>query len=311
MESTNPRVRLPLSLSARTEAAEAPEPWPRSLGSTLASISRSGEVAALLVPGGLELQHIASGKKTFIDAPSPVRFGFGAGGLWLLAGGALYWMSEKGRCIAERFVGGGPGPLWVSRGALPSCLVQSGERIELVELYDGDLFVSPVGQRLATGERAVPVGPRLLLVGGPEQLRSEHVERGNVWRMKTPAGAQLRAATSLFGGSAVAAVLAGPILSQLWVIGPRGDVRMRLRIPRPDLCAFAEDRGIVVVAAGRTACAIDLLGGPTRYWAETPFIPHALDICSRARGLVFAQHAAHRARVWHAPFHRIFRRSDL
>lgn len=308
MESTNPRVRLPLP--ARAEAAQVLESRPRSSGSTLASISRSGEVAALLVRGGLELRHIASGKKTFIDAPSPVRFGFGAGGLWLLAGGALYWMSEKGRCIAERFVGGGPGPLWVSRGALPACLVQSGERIELVELYDGDLFISPVGRRLAPGERAVPIGPRLLLVGGPEQLRSEHVERGNVWRMKLPAGAQLRAATSLFGGSAIAAVIAGPIFSQLWVIGPRGDLRMQLRVPRPDLCAVAEDRGMVVIAAGRTACAVDLLGGPTRYWAETPFIPHALDVCSRARDLVFAQHAAGRARAWHAPFHTIFRRAD-
>src|SRR5690606_18757039 len=106
-------------------------------------------------------------------------------------------------------------------------------------------FATNLAGRVTAGERAVPIAPRQLIVGGPEHIRSVHVERGPRWHIALPAGGELRAATSLFAGTAVAVVVAAPI-SELWVLGVGGELRLRTPIPRPDRWAIAEDRGVVI-----------------------------------------------------------------
>lgn len=282
---------------------------PSSERATLISVGRTGSIAGLMKAGGVELVRIEDRERQLIDAPAPAQFGFGAGGLWLLAGGALYWMSEAGRCIAETFVGDRDSELAVSRGALPAAVLRAGDgQLQLVELFDGELFASDIDWVQAQIDSPVvkPIGPRTLAVGGPETLSLVHADRGQLWSHMLPTGGALRAATALFSGRSIAAVIDGP-RPLLWVLKPTGEPLMGLDICRPDVCAVAEDRGIVFAGTGRTLCAIDLLDEGRVYWAEVPFVADAMDTCARGREIVLAQRVGDHARVWHAGFAEVFK----
>jgi len=262
-----------------------------------------------MLAGGFELVRIDTRERTFVDSPAPAQFGFGAGGLWSLAGGALHWMSEAGRCLADNFVGDGASGLAVSRGALPAVTLSVGDdRLQLVELFDGELFATDIDWVRAQFVSPIvqPIGPRTLAVGGPEALCLVHVDRGTLWSHMLPAGGSLRAATALFAGTSVAAIIDGP-RPVLWVLSPTGEPLLGIDICRPDVFAVAEDRGVVLLGTGKTLCAIDLLDDGRIYWTEVPFVPDALDTCGRGREIVLAQRIGDRSRVWHAGFVEVFR----
>lgn len=274
----------------------------------LVSVGRSGATAAYIRPGGIELVRIEDRERTFIDAPAPAQFGHGGGGLWLLAGGALYWIDERGRCRADRFVGDGASGLAISRAALPGAVFRGADgQLQLAELYDGELFVTDIDwvRGHVVSPNIQPIGPRTLAVGGPGALRLIHVERGLMWTHMIPAGGVLRAATALFSGRSIAALIDGPCPT-LMVFSPGGEPLMSLDIVSPDVWAVAEDRGVVIVGRGSSLRAIDLLDGGRVYQAQLPFIPDAVDTCARGRELAFAQRIGDRARVWHAGFADIF-----
>jgi hypothetical protein len=303
-------------MSGRMSMSEATRIWSVSgifasahERATLISVGRSGTTAGLMKAGGFELVRIESRERKFVDAPAPAQFGFGAGGLWLLASGSLHWMSESGRCVAESYVGDGGGGLAVSRGALPAAVFRAGDgRLQLLELFDGELFASDidwVGAQIAYPS-VIPIGPRTLAVGGPEALCLVHVDRGKLWSHLLPTGGTLRAATALFSGTSVAALIDGP-RPLLWVMSPSGEPLMGMDVCRPDIWAVAEDRGLIFIGTGRILCAIDLLDDGRKYWAEVPFIPDALDVCARGREIVLAQRVGDNARVWHAGFVEVFK----
>lgn len=276
--------------------------------STLVSVGRSGATAVYIQPGGIELVRIEDRARIFIDAPPPAQFGFGGGGLWLLAGDALHWMDERGRCLAECFVGDRASALAISRSALPAAVFCGGDgRIKLVELYDSQLFSTDIDwvRGHVVSPHIQPIGPRTLAVGGPGALYLIHIDRGLMWSHLIPAGGALRAATALFSGRSIAA-LVGDREPTLMVMSPGGEPLLDLQLGRTDIWAVAEDRGIVFCGSGAVLRAYDLLDSGRVYEAELPFVPDAIDTCARGRELAFAQRVGDRARVWHAGFTDIF-----
>ena len=141
------------------------------------------------------------------NAPA-VDFGFAPGGFWLLANQLVHWMTEDGRSLHETVVGSRRA-LRPSRGVLPSCILSGSDarvgsdpapaaantansganpELDIVELYDGQLFAFPLLLGSRSGESVFPIGPRLVCVANRKQIRLAHLERGTIFQTALPHG---------------------------------------------------------------------------------------------------------------------------
>ncbi len=316
---------------------------------TLASISRSGKIAAFRRRGAVELCHLDGHKRVLIDTDSaepaygqarsaksakktatttinstalangdggtPVDFGFGIGGFWLLANQLIHWMSEEGVIVHEAVVGPHPVRLQPARATLPSCILSDlhlttppsavTRNVDTVDLYNGQLFAFPLLLGSAPNEQLFPIGPRLVCVAGPGSLRVTHLERGTLFEHALPPGTTVRGLAPVLDDSGLAVVLSGQA-PQVWLLNTRGTRLITVPCPRPDQIAIAEARGVVVIANHRTLCSIDLTDPRSIRWAETPFSIHSMDICAQGKEMVFARIHGKSIRCWQARYSTVF-----
>ncbi len=240
-----------------------------------------------------------------IDAPGHADFGFGASGLWVLAGGFVHWMTEEGRSLHDSQVGDQVTKSLPARCSLPSCLLL-GRVVELCELYDGQLFCFPLVLGTRPGEHLFPIGPRLLAVSTPETLRITSLERGTIFKHDAPKASPVVSVTPMYGGYAVVIVFGGES-PQVWAITASGEFLVKQPIAQPDRIAVAEDRGLLVVATGQKLRAYDLRNSGEPDIAKVPFAFDDFDICARAMDLILAKQVGKQVRSWRVRFSEIFK----
>ena len=263
------------------------QPVPRTLAMT-----RSGRFVALRCPLGLELVD-ALGTQPRRLVPGPViDFGFVANELWLLGAGSVQRygvenLAPLGTAIAVAADATRLAPARAEAGAtvlVGQQLVEaSGDRAAVIDLAGGALY--PLG-----GRHVLSAGDSLAILDGG---RSER--RLIAWSAREP----VHGSTYLFGGRAIA-VLVGGQRPRLIVLTASGGLIHEVALPAAaDRVAFADRRGLAVLAHGeRELIAVDLRYGRIQLHGQAPFAVEDLAIDADARFLAYAGGT----QVLHGPF---------
>jgi len=149
-----------------------------------------------------------------------------------------------------------------------------GEPSLIAQAVDDKVSTTPIK---ATGALFPLSGRHLLAISS--ELRVIDASRGELLRLPVLDKSTPLAACSLFAGRAIAILTQGAGGTQFVVLHPTRGMLHQVAIPAPRCWAFAENRGIALVAAGDELIAIDLRYGriAERHTAPADIAELALD----------------------------------
>src|SRR6185437_11738488 len=139
----------------------------------------------------------------------------------------------------------------------------------------------------ATAAEVFALHGRRVLIAGTD-LRVIEVGRGELARMPREPG-KVRAAASLFGGRALAVLVASEPNPSFVVLRPTGGLVHKVAVPRAEQWAIAENRGLaLLVTDDRTIVTIDLRYGRVLNELEMPVPATAIAVDADGQFVAFA-----------------------
>ncbi len=250
------------------------------------AMSRTGRFVALRRPDGLDVvDALGTQPRRRIDGLVD-DFACVGPSLWVLTGGHVerYLLDGARRLEPDAMLGAGANQIRPSAGAESSTALVTGDRLWFVQgLHD-----TAVAEEVAAPHPACwPLGGRRVLVDG-DKVSVFEIGRGEIARWPHRLPGTIRDATPLFGGRVIALLVAGPT-ARLVVVRPSGELVHQIAVPDTSSWAFAEQRGIALLATGeRGLCAIDLRYGRIQAEGEAPSAIAALAMDADAQFVAIA-----------------------
>src|SRR5574338_977286 len=250
-------------------------------------MSRTGRFVALRRSGGLDVvDALGTQPRRRLDGAID-DFACVGPSLWVLTGGRIerHLLDGMRRLEPDVELGAGAARFVPAAGADATTAVVTGER---------SWFVQAAGDRVTVDDMAAEetqacwplIGRRLLVAG--DDIRVVETGRGAVARWSQRLPGTIRDAVSLFGGRAFAILLAGAP-PRLLVVRSSGELIHQIAVPDTRGWAFAEQRGVALLATGaRGLCAIDLRYGRVQAEGEAPDDIAALAIDADAQYVAIA-----------------------
>ena len=272
-------------------------------------MSRTGRFVALRAKESIDL----------VDAlgTAPRQTLSGAGVVDFACVGTMVWM--LGRRRLDRYLLDGARPLEPSlelsedaSGLLGSIgenahtAVVIGEHPVLANgLYER---VSAESIEVADDEKVFPLHGRRVLLAGKNNLRFFEVGRGEAGRAMLSDAGEVRAASALFAGRALALLTRDDNNDLFWVLRPNGSLIHKVIVPRAERWAVAENRGVAVIGSeDGNLVVVDLRYGRVQSEAAPPWAVADLDVDSDGQYVVLAgQPDAQGTPVMHVPATDLF-----
>lgn len=245
------------------------------------SLSRSGRYVASRVDDGIELiDAIGASPRLRLALDDVVDFACVGGALWVITAGTgaidryafdlrplrpSIPVDREAREIVPS--AGDSATTALIRGGRAVLALGVGDKVSTTPIDTiGALF--PLAGRNVL---AVAADLRLVEVG--------EAGRGELVRMPLGDKAVALAASTLFGGRAIAVLTRSARGAQFLVLHPKGGIVHRIAVPDPRCWAIAEDRGVAMIVAGDELMTVDLRYGNVtgRYVAPTAIAELALD----------------------------------
>ena len=250
-------------------------------------MSRTGRFVALRRPGGLDVvDALGTQPRRAIDGAAD-DFACVGQMLWVLAGGRIerHHLDTAHRLEPDVELGAGAREIRTSAGAEASTALVTGDRLWWVQAAHDSVRVEQVA---AMPQACWPLAGRRALVETAGEIKLVEVGRGDIARWPRRLPGAIRDAASLFGGRAIALLLGGAP-ERLVVVRPSGELIHQIAIPDTRCWAFAEQRGVALLATGeRALCAIDLRYGRIQAEGEPPSEVAALAIDDDAQYVAIA-----------------------
>jgi ATP-dependent 26S proteasome regulatory subunit len=209
--------------------------------------------------------------------------------LWVLEQAVLHRVApEDLRPLPPRVeLPGQPSGLLAGYGASAADAIALGAHPSRLSVR-GDAFIAEPLEAVGAEERVLAAFGTRMILGAPGSIRAVESTRGEVWRASGLLDEEVRAATFLLGGRALAVLGRSQGTELFLVLRSTGALVHQIAIERPRVWAIAEELGHAFVVDDEGLCRIDLRYGKVRSRVAAPIAALDLAVDQDGRHLVLA-----------------------